>query len=80
MYNRGGWEGDCKLAAAVVHRGGTAPWKGQEFRGQTDLDFNSNLGIFLFQELGQVRAPLCCILSFLICDTGIKEPPNLTVG
>lgn len=55
-------------------------WKEQELWGQTDLDFNSNLGIFLFQDLGQVRLPLCFILSFLICDMGIKEPPNFTVG
>lgn len=80
MYNRGGWKGACKFAAAIVHRGGAVQWKDQASWDQTDVGFNSNLGIFLFQELGQVRVPLSLIPRFPVWDTGIKEPPNLTVG
>ena len=31
------------------------------------------------QHLGQVTLPLCFILGFLICEMGIKKPPNFTV-
>lgn len=57
-----------------MYRGGAAQWTDQEFWGQADLDFNSSLGIFLFQDLEQIRLPLCFILGFLICEMGIKEP------
>lgn len=61
-----------------MYRGGAAQWTDQEFWGQTDLDFNSSLGIFLCQDLAQIRLPLCFILDFLICEMGIKET-NFTV-
>lgn len=52
--------------------------KEHEFWGRTDLAFNPSLGIFSCQDLGQVPLPLCFILGFLICETGIKKPPNFT--
>lgn len=54
--------------------------QGSGVLGQTGLDFDSCLGIFSFQDRGQVRLPVCFILGFLIYEKGIQEPANFPVG